>query len=393
MSINVKKMTILLTGGRAPATLELARLIHDAGHRVIVADSIPTPVSRYSNAVSRMVLLPAPRTHRKQFLSTLEKVIQEEQVDILIPTCEEVFTVASGLAKLSPLCHVWTEPLSVLNQLHNKWLFIQTAKQLGFRVPETFQVESIEELKFYLQQHGEESKWVIKPVYSRFASKMFFVTDVNDPLPDIPISKQEPWLVQEWIEGSQICTYSLANQGMMTAHTAYRTTFTAGIGSSICFRHSHHNHLQKEVEKWIHHFSFTGQIAFDWIETPSGELVPIECNPRLTSGIHLFSPEDRIDYAFDPTYEGKTVIPQQDRRQMLALAMYSYGLSSIRSFVQFKNWLRTVCSSQDVLFRWKDPLPSWGQLSTLFYFWKQTRKLGISMLESSTYDIEWNGDE
>ncbi len=44
--LNTKK-TVLITGARAPATLHLCRLFHNAGHTVIIADSIPYPLSKF----------------------------------------------------------------------------------------------------------------------------------------------------------------------------------------------------------------------------------------------------------------------------------------------------------------------------------------------------------
>ena len=55
----------------------------------------------------------------------------------------------------------------------------------------------------------------------------------------------------------------------------------------------------KSIETWVSAFvkklNFSGQIAFDFIQTKDGEVYPIECNPRLTSGIHLFRGTDIVE--------------------------------------------------------------------------------------------------
>jgi hypothetical protein len=61
-------MNILLTGGRAPATLEIARAFHRAGHIVFMAESLPGHLSAPSNAVARDFLVPPPRQQMRAFL-------------------------------------------------------------------------------------------------------------------------------------------------------------------------------------------------------------------------------------------------------------------------------------------------------------------------------------
>lgn len=391
MSINHPAKTILLTGGRAPVTLELARLFHQAGHRIIIAESIPIHLCSYSRAVERNYLVPPPRTDAEAYISRLEEIVFIEKVDILIPTCEEIFTIAQYLNRLSAKCLVWTEPIEKLDLLHNKWMFIQSAQELGIPVPKTWKVESEAEITQALRSMPEPFPVILKPVYSRFASRVMFLSHSEESLPSISVSRDEPWIVQQWIAGKQICSYSVAYRGEVIAHSAYRTTFTAGRGSSIAFQPVQHDRLFLLVQRWIKEWNYTGQFALDWIETAEGEIYPIECNPRTTSGVHLFTLANRLDQIFAHPDSSALISPKPNVRRMLTLAMWSYGLKSVRSIRQFWDWLITCSSSQDVVFRWNDPLPFFTQFHLLFYFSKVSRTVGISMLEASTHDIEWNG--
>ena len=87
---------ILFTGGRAPATLELARAFHRASHMVFMAESLRGHLSEPSNALAENFLVPPPRQQTSAFLDTLESIVCENKIDLLIPTCEEVFYVAMG---------------------------------------------------------------------------------------------------------------------------------------------------------------------------------------------------------------------------------------------------------------------------------------------------------
>lgn len=51
---------ILITGGRAPVALELARLFKAAGHRVYAAESAKYHLCRVSSAVEASFRVPSP---------------------------------------------------------------------------------------------------------------------------------------------------------------------------------------------------------------------------------------------------------------------------------------------------------------------------------------------
>jgi predicted ATP-grasp superfamily ATP-dependent carboligase len=95
-------------------------------------------------------------------------------------------------------------------------------------------------------------------------------------------------VLQEYIDGDHYCTYGLVRNGELLAHSAYKPQQRWGMGSSTVFE----NFEDKEIEIWVRNFvagiNFTGQIAFDFIRSKEGILYPIECNPRVTSGVHLF---------------------------------------------------------------------------------------------------------
>ena len=136
---------------------------------------------------------------------------------------------------------------------------------------------------------------------------------------------------------------------------------------------------------------FNGQFAFDFIELSDGQILPLECNPRATSGLHLVTPES----AFIDALLGKDlrtlVRPKSNAEGQLRLAMLIYGLPSIRSFKNFSNWVRIFIQAREVVFSSRDLLPFFDQFITFFKLIAESRRLKISPLEVSTLDIEWNG--
>ena len=86
--------TVVVLGGRAPAPLDLARALPRSGRRVVAAESLRWPLTRFSNAVARSVRVAPPRQQTDRFLRDLRAVVCEEGAVRVIPTCEEVFYAA-----------------------------------------------------------------------------------------------------------------------------------------------------------------------------------------------------------------------------------------------------------------------------------------------------------
>ncbi|MFM9278743.1 ATP-grasp domain-containing protein [Paenibacillus jiagnxiensis] len=401
-------LNILITGGRAPAALELARLLHHAGHRVYAAESTASHLCRVSSAVERSFRLPPPRQQPQRFLEELEALIVRLRIDLLIPTCEEIFYIARGLDRLRGHCRVLSPDLSQLRQLHHKGEFIELARRLGFKVPHTELITSAEEW----EAAGEPGNFssgskVFKPAYSRFASRVImpdrFGRDTSAgrsrpvPVPVLQITPAAPWVAQEFIQGKALCTYSVVHDGRVVAHAAYESRYRTGkIGASVYFKHVDHALAYDWVTRFTSSLRFSGQISFDFIEALDGTLYPIECNPRATSGIHLFAAGGGLELALaapDRLVRAKrTVTPHDGSAAMITLAMLGCGLRRNRSRQDWAAWLGSLRGARDVIWRYDDPRPFLEQAWIVCSAWRLSRQLGITMTEALTQDIEWNGE-
>ena len=381
---------VLLTGGRAPATLELARLFQRAGHRVLMAESLAWHLSRPSWAVTRNYRVPPPRQDPGGFVRALAEIVRRERVDLLLPTCEEIYAVARGRAVLEAAGagQVLAEPLEKLRGLHDKWLFVQRARGHGLRVPDTCRLESPADLEQALAGRGQV---VLKPVYSRFAARALLPPQRAAALARVRPSQRQAWVAQAYLRGRQVCTYSVAHHGRLAAHVAYPVEFTAGQGAAVAFRAIEHPATRAWVEQFVAAESFSGQIAFDFIETEAGEVAALECNPRATSGVHLLAGQPEFAAAFFGPLP-KVIDAEGARPAMLAAGMLLYNLPAARSPGARRRWAAAFAASRDVVFRWHDPLPALLQLMSLAPLAACSLRQRISLIEASTYDIEWNGE-
>lgn len=397
----------MLTGGRAPATLDLARQLSANGHEVFMAESCPFHLCVRSKSIVRNYAVPQPNEYPDAYLSKLETIVDKEKIDWIIPTCEETFYVARGLDVLSSKCRVFVDSLSKLKRLHSKWDFIATVTEAGLtHTPSTYLLDSKEVVEKMLSAPG---KWVFKRVFSRFSSNVFIVN--NEDYTIIPkrmtkdklrslihtdvksIDNHSLWVAQRFIEGTSYCSYSAVINGQVTAHAVYPVEFTAGPGACINFQSVDHPGIYTWVKRFVEHEHFTGQIAFDFIVTDDGAIYPIECNPRTTSGVHLFTVVDCLDRAFFHEHINYVIQPRANKKAMITPAMLTYGLSQIRSLSVARKWILLMMQSREVIFQIKDPLPFFQQFSLLWWNVKLSRQKKISIMEATTVDIEWNGEE
>ncbi len=379
-------MNILLTGGRAPAALELARAFHGAGHTVFMAESLRGHLSQPSAAIKANFVVPAPRQEQDAFIIALKKIIEQNQIDLLIPTCEEIFHVAMRRDELP--CKVFTESIQKLDQVHNKWNFIVNAADYGLAMPETMLITSLDNL---LHAYAHWRELVLKPMYSRFASQTLILPPLREASSTLTLHSNAPWVAQGYIRGKEICTYSICHNGRITAHTAYPSTFTAGQGATIVFQHIDHSAIFNWVKTFVAKNNFTGQIAFDFIQNPEGQIFALECNPRATSGVHLLASHPQFVEAFLNPYLN-CIFPIDSNSHMLSAAMLIYGLPTALKKNNVRQWLKTFFASNDVILNYTDPLPFLLQFRSLLAYWKLAREKKISLIEASTFDIEWNGE-
>ncbi len=397
---------ILLTGGRSPAALELARLLHRAGHLVFAAESSRYHLTRVSGTVERSFAVPAPADDTASYAEALETIVRGERIDLLIPSNEEIFHVAGGLNRLSRHCKVWTASLETLHELHHKGRFAALAERFGLLVPRTTTITDPSQWLALAERSAQEWECglVLKPVYSRFASRVMVLSRSETKeawrrrleASVSAVSERSPWAVQQYIDGSHYCSYSIAYEGRVVAHAAYPSRYRVGIGASVHFEAIAHPGIRAWVSRFAEAAGFTGQVAFDYIESRDGRLYAIECNPRATSGIHLFGPDDGLDRAFLAPEQlaaaGTVVEPHSGSSAMLALPMVMCGLRQNRGLSDWQAWMSAYRGSRDVVYRQSDPWPALEQLRVAWDVWRHSRRLRIPLTEATTYDIEWNGD-
>ncbi|GFM81363.1 hypothetical protein PSCICN_20550 [Pseudomonas cichorii] len=376
-------MRVLILGARAPACLEWARAFNEAGWTVSVGDSLGQPLSRFSRSVHDFVRLPEPRVDPAGWIDALASVIKRQRIDLLLPTCEEVFYLAHGLERLRPLCRVLISDFALLHRLHHKGQFAAMTQGWTLSTPETLLLTDHQAV---LALSTETSQWVFKPAYSRFASQTLIRPDAMQ-LSKVQPSVEAPWIAQRFIQGREFCSFSVLIDGQLRAHSVYQPRYRVGRGSGIYFAPAMPEPVRRFLEQFGRETGYTGQVGFDFIEDQAGCFHVLECNPRATSGVHLFDNQRQALVNSLGEVSSGVVEPTQEAR-MIALAML---LLAAPARTLSRTFWRDYRRARDVIVQQGDVLPLAAQWLSLGEILCRAASRRCGVLAASTSDIEWNG--
>lgn len=378
---------VLITFARSFLALEIARHWHESGHNVFVADSMNQHISRYSKAVSKNFKLPSPRFDSKNYINGLIRIIEKEKIDLLIPIYEEISYISKALSLFPSSCKIFSPSFDLYQELQNKWLFQERLRSLGFATLKSELVKSAEDLKKY----SFSTPFALKPCYSRASQKVQKVFPSQREL-QLEIEPHNPWIAQEWATGNKFCTYSICHNGKIYAHGVYPVNYAINGNSCLTFKAIEHPSILNWISEFIKKIHFSGQIAFDFIETENHQLFAIECNPRATSGLLLFNNADKLNQAFLATNQSM-ITPAYGTQRQIALGMLLYGWrKQAKPNNHLKGFLKDFLSTRDVIFKAKDPKPFLLKPLVFANIWVKSRKLGLNIPNYFTYDHDWDGE-
>lgn len=372
-------MHVLILGARAPACLEWARAFNTAGWRVTTGDSMRWPVSRFCKASNHYIRLPEPRTRTTDWLEAIRLAVIRHQIDLVLPTCEEAFYLAYGQAQLP--CKVLTSDFELMHRLHHKGRFAELVRGWPVQTPETRLLQT----PVAPGQFANSTDWVFKPAYSRFA-RQTLLQPAQHQLRTISPTAQQPWVAQRFVAGQEHCSFSLLVNGKLTAHAVYKPRYRVGRGSGIWFEPVDAHPIKAFVEHLGANTGYTGQIAFDYIQDCDGTFHVLECNPRATSGVHLF--DDQGTALVNALLGANTLLTPSTRPRQVALAMLLFAAP--RNALRRQFW-RDFREARDVTTRPEDIGPLMAQIPALAeIIWRALRGR-YGLLAAATADIEWDG--
>jgi predicted ATP-grasp superfamily ATP-dependent carboligase len=340
--------------------LQLARSFHRAGHRVILVEIHKYWLTghRYSWAVDRFYTVPNPQA--SNYSQSLLEIVQQEKVDVYIPVCSPVSSYYDALAEktLAAHCTVMHLDVATLQRLDNKYEFATTAKMLDLLAPQSYLITNPQQVIDF--NFTDDRKYILKSIpydsIRRLDLTQLPCATANETaafVKSLPISEQQPWIMQEYITGQEYCTHSTVYNGHLQLHCCCK---------SSAFQVNYQQVDQPEIEGWIRRFAkglnLTGQISLDFIEADdTGKIYAIECNPRTHSAITMFYNHPDVAKAY--------LEPLAPTVQPLATSRPTYWiyheiwrlLTHLWSPSQTWQRLQIIFQGKDAIFDWDDPLP------------------------------------
>jgi hypothetical protein len=356
--VAVQPRTVLVSGGKMTKALQLARSFHAAGHRVVLVEQGTYRFTghRFSRAVDRFHVVPAPDA--AGYTDTLLDIVRSEGVDVYVPVCSPVASYHDAVAKaaLSPFCEVVHLDPDELRDVDDKDRFAELATSFGLRVPETHRITDPAQVSAFDFAARPGKTFILKSIgYDPVRRKD--LTPLPRPTPAqtaafaaaLPISVDNPWILQELVHGQEYCTHGTVRDGELQVWACCE---------SSAFQINYEQVDKPDVEAWVRTFvrglGGTGQLSFDLIEQADGAVVAIECNPRTHSAITMF--HEHPDLARAYLEDGvPTITPLPSSRPTYWLYHEVWRLVTQPGRRGAR--LRTILAGRDAIFALDDPLP------------------------------------
>jgi glutathione synthase/RimK-type ligase-like ATP-grasp enzyme len=351
---------ILITGGKMTKALQLCRSFQQAGHKVVLVETSKYWLSghQFSQAVSKFLTVPAPDKDTEGYYQNLLKIVENEKIDVFIPVSSPVASYYDAVVGtlLSAHCEVIHFSPTITQMLDDKFTFCQKAQSLGLSAPKSFLITNPQQvLDFDFNTDG--SQYILKSIrydsVSRLEKKLLPYPEMGDYLHNLPISTENPWIMQEFIRGQEYCTHSTVRQGKIRLHCC-----SPSSPFQVNYEHVEKPEIFGWVNKFVQELNLTGQISFDFIETPQGKVYPIECNPRTHSAITMFYNHPGVAEAYlKDGGDNEVIVPLPNSKPTYWLYHELWRLSEVKSWSDLRKRLTIIRQGTDALFQFNDPLP------------------------------------
>jgi len=371
-----------------PFTLAAIRKLAKAGHEVYACDTFDDAPGNRSRFNAEHYVTASPRHQTRQFIDDLKGIIEKHSIELLIPCMEEVFYISNHRAELEELTEVLVSPFEALHTLHHKVLFQKMCEEIGLRVPKTQVATSLSELK---EAVGQFEFYNARPSFSRGGYKILANMGPRDgvmKIDECDPTETNPWVVQEYVIGEDLCSYSVARHGKMAAHCCYETPVEVEGAYGIEFLSVDRPEAFEMISTVVEHLNFHGHISFDFLQTPTG-LCLIECNPRCTNGA-LLVPGDILDRALTSKEAPDTceMVPEGIKAQV-AFGMAYELFASLKTFPKT---LREFLTVQDAYIDRHDLIPAIHALSMIGRFQEEADMRHVGLMDAMLEDVSWNGE-
>jgi predicted ATP-grasp superfamily ATP-dependent carboligase len=379
-------MRILITSSRMPYAVGMARKMAAAGHTVYASDAYDLAPGSHSKYLTGHFVTGSPRDATEQFIDDVERIASENEIDVIVPSFEEVFYLATQRERLDAVTSLYAPPFETLARVHDKATFQELTDRLGIRTPKTLVAHSDDELREHI---GRFPRYFARAAFSRGGVALLTNTGPlagHVKVEDCHPTENSPWLVQEFVDGPMLCTYTTMHGGKATAHCTYRAPRQWEHSTAIAFESVDGTETLETASAIAGDLGYTGQMSLDFVDD-AGTLYMIECNPRATDGLLLVGENDLAEGILEPERE-LTMVPPGEEVQ---LSMAVFGQMFDEGIKEWPRSIRDLARIRDANRGWHDHMPTLYNFLAFAHHAKLEMKERTALFVAMAGDISWDG--
>ena len=382
-------MRVLVTSSRNTFALDIIRKLGSLGHTVVAADTYAGSSGNHSKYLAGHAVTASPRYDTDQFIADVNTIIAKYDIDLIIPTFEEAFYLSARRADLPDTLTLFAGPFAKLAQLHDKASFQRLVEKAGVPIPETIVATDEESLRAAIDKYP---RYFARAAFSRGGVALLTNTGPlagKMAVEDCHPTEDQPWLVQPFVNGPMVCTYSTVVNGRVTSQCTYCAPEQWAHSTGIAFLAVDSTDTLDYTQRIIDALdpTFTGQLSFDFVDN-DGQLYAIECNPRPTNGVILLEAEQLEQALTGANAEPFVVEPGVERKISVAVLADAFA----EPLKHLPTTLHDLTHVKNVGSGWHDSFAMMWSPATLVHGAKLSRGKHVAILEALGDDIVWNGE-
>lgn len=382
-------MRVLVTGSRNTFALDIIRKLGSTGHTVVASDTYAGAIGSHSRYLAGHAVTASPRFDTDRFIADINEIVSRYDIDFILPTFEEAFYLSARVGDLPQGVRLFTGAFDKLARLHDKVSFQRLAATAGVPVPETVVATDDASLLAATQRFP---RYFARAAFSRGGVGLLTNTGPlagKVSVADIHPTPDQPWLVQPFVDGPMVCSYSVVVDGRVSAHCTYRAPeqwdHSTGISFLAVDSTETLDYAQRLVDALDPHYS--GQLSFDFVDH-EGQLNAIECNPRPTNGVILLGAEEFSDALTGASGTTAVVAPGVERQVSLAVLAECFA----EPLGHLPTALHDLLHVKNIGAGWHDGIAMmWGP-ATLIHGAELDHGSRKAVLAALADDIVWNGE-
>ncbi len=299
---------VLILDAEQRSALAVTRSLGQKRITVFTASETAPALAGQSKFSDTHFLYPSPRLKPVQFIESIDKLIIENSVDILLPMTELTSTLLLLNQSAFPSVDIPFPDLSTIETLANKCLLMRKAESLNIPIPKTLYskngkelISTLENLPYPIVLKPEKS-WVFhnnewSRTTVRFAASPL---EAKNILQNDWAFKEHPLMIQEHIEGYGAGIFAIFDNGRPVTffqHKRLREKPPSGGVSVLCESIPIDPQLKSHAQKLLEDAHWHGVAMVEFKVGVDGTPYLMEINTRFWGSLQL-AIDSGVDFPF-----------------------------------------------------------------------------------------------